>query len=80
MSTRNPEAIIADYLATFVGDDNPREHWLPNAQIIINWLRDEGWVIVNEPEGHAEMVPENADECCQNGCQDEIGPCDDLWI
>lgn len=42
---RDPRQVIADYLATFVGDDHSADHWLPNADVIISWLRDDGWAI-----------------------------------
>lgn len=50
MTRRTPEVIVSDYLSMFVGDDAPTSKWLPNAQVIMNFLADEGYVIVSRDD------------------------------
>lgn len=42
---RTPIEILADWISGFVGDDKPVEAWEPDAQIIVEWLADEGYQI-----------------------------------
>jgi hypothetical protein len=42
---RKPEEVIADYLGEFVGVDQSEAYEHPSAQVLIRWLRDEGWQI-----------------------------------
>jgi phosphoserine phosphatase len=47
-NARTPVDIIADWISNFAGDDKPVEEWLPDAEVLLGWLRDEGYSVVKE--------------------------------